>query len=231
MRKNGLKKIEKCIIIKGNLYLVHFKKAEEVLLSDLMKTKKEEKKMPSSTIVRDIFKDCVDYLIYLFTINQNNKYSCTKTKIGKIMSIIIFKVLVSDEALDQEKEYFKNNVSISRYDKNQNCGTKIDLLNRYIDILSEYESFGFGENNSIVIELSSIETKEAQDKAQELQINSKIKELIDQTFALYASKNTKFIGNEISVLLNEISAFNDDGSVNYEKIISNKKRIDSYFKK
>lgn len=147
------------------------------------------------------FKELTNYLIHLFY-QTNKNYSCTRTKIGKLLSIIAFTYALEDVKLFDETIY-----------EYEDCGTIIGELN-YIVCREEYFTFANKDDKKFIdipfnlnAEIPSIREKTAT-------ISIEIRERTEKIFRRFGS----YTQVDLSKILNPI--------IQNSKITNNKKEID-----
>lgn len=151
-----------------------------------------------------------NYLIELFY-RTNKKYTCTRTKLGKLLSIVAFKYAMEDKKLFNETIY-----------KYNDCGCvilELKILNRDIYIQNEYF-----DNNEKINEKDLVleDIKLPNIYLNSEKVNKEIKESIKEVFLEFGAYSTR----KLSKLLDEITDIN--GIANNENVIilENIKTID-----
>ena len=145
-----------------------------------------------------------NYLIQLFY-KTNEKYSCSRTKLGKLLSIVAFRFAKDKKILFREKIY--------KY--NPNCGTQIPALRLYDrDIYIKLEYF----DDQKIIDYSQIDDDAIIPGVyQEVGILSdEIKQRITEVFVLFGAYSGHNLALAINKLIELEKIVNDDETINLE---------------
>ena len=153
------------------------------------------------------FTDIVDYLISLFY-KTNKKYSCSRTKIGKLLSILEFKYA----RMKKHRVFLRD---IYRY---PNCGTAIHALTVECD-RDVYRMINYGDNNKKIafseIDFNVIPPMESKDFSC---IPLEIREEIERVFCNFGAYTHKRLGDCLNPLVEYDSVCGPEGIVNLNRI-------------
>ncbi len=161
-----------------------------------------------------------NYLIQMFY-KTGQKYTCTQTKIGKLISIISFAYARNGEILFEEAIY-----------KYNECGTAINELKLLVPDRDIYIQSSYIDGQHIIDEPFKDELFDPLDdslkKYAEIgEISVDLKIVIEDVFRKFGAFSPRDIGQLINVVVECDGVTNLDGSINLDKI----SKIDkSYFK-
>ena len=149
--------------------------------------------------------EATNYLIQLFY-QTNKKFSCTRTKLGKLLSILAFTYALHGEiAFDQ---------AIVKYNT---CGTTIDGLASYADrdvyIQLKYED-QIEKVTETLDELQVIPEKHTNISS----LSNETKEKILDVFCAFGSFPAFDLGQNINQIIQENGVTEPDGKINLQKI-------------
>lgn len=150
-------------------------------------------------------KQSANYLIQLF-FKTGKKYSCTRTKIGKLLSIVAF-----EYALDGKQVF---NETIYKYE--EDCGTAIqeimnyfdkDIYIQYIDLDNQqYISDDFNEN-LMQIEYADYNT-----------LDISVRNVIENVFRTFGSYSSSQLAKCINPIVNQANITDANGEINIQEI-------------
>jgi len=177
---------------------------ETPLFCDNIKSRKQDYKM---TEVKANLEECSNYLIQLFY-KTGQKYSCSRTKIGKLLSIVAFVYALKDKKIFDETIY--------KYD---GCGTAINELKTYID-RDVYIQFDYSDNQEYICDefLDAVEIPEKHQKTDS--ISAEVAETIIKVFRKFGSYSACDLGQCINPIVNYDGVAELDGAINLSKICS-----------
>lgn len=138
------------------------------------------------------------YLVQLFY-QTGQKYSCTRTKIGKLLSIVAFAYARKGEQVFDEKIY--------KYD---GCGTAIKELLSIIEDRDVYLRFNYQDDQKFITDNLSVVISEY--------ITTDVQQTIEFVFRKFGSYSAKQLGECINVLVEQEHLLCDDDSINLSKI-------------
>ena len=152
-------------------------------------------------------RECMNYLIQLFY-KTDKRYSCTRSKISKLLSILAFKYAVYSIQLFDEK--------IFRYDE---CGTIINDIEAWAD-REVYFCCSYDKLEKSISQENLNENVDIPPYYQEISsLSSELKEAIEYVFFAFGAYST----TELSELLNPIVEYKGicrpDGSIELNEII------------
>lgn len=165
-------------------------------------------------------KHLTNYLIQLFY-KTGQKYTCTQTKIGKLLSIISFNYARKGELLFEEAIY-----------KYNECGTAINELKLLVPDREIYIQSSYADSQHIIEEQFKDELFDPFDDslkkyAETGDVSADLKIVIEDVFRKFGAFSPRDIGQLINVVVECDGVTNLDGSINLDRI----SKIDkSYFK-
>lgn len=146
-----------------------------------------------------------DYLILQF-IKSGKRYTCSRTKLGKLLTIVAFTYAVEGKLLFDEKVY-----------KYGECGTAInEILDNYDrDIYISSHSNDDGKtvvfNSNIILDLDE-STKEEYKNYEKLEYS--VRRRIDDVFLNFGSYSASKLGEYVNCIIN-VEGLIEDGEVNF----------------
>ncbi len=147
-----------------------------------------------------------NYLIQLFY-QTNVKYSCTRTKIGKMLSIVAFKYAC------EEKLAF--NETIYKYDS---CGTAIkDVMLRFKDP-DIYPTYLNADDQKKVRVKFNKKAPIPQSFSEIDQLSDDTKKTIESVFLSFAAFSPKKLGECLNPIVNLEGIADNDGRINVSKV-------------
>lgn len=192
--------------------LTNFTTHIEMKRPDQLNINKEGKSMEDLNVSLE---KMVDYFIALFRAT-GERYSCSRTKLGKLISIVAFKFAHNNYKLLSEKIY--------RYD---NCGTYIKELSSIVD-RDVYVCLSYEDNKNVVIPLDAISLNIASPICDNIVKNNELVATIRTVFSRFGAYKATDLGDEISALITTLSNFvSEDGSIDLN-IFNQKTNIDDY---
>lgn len=152
--------------------------------------------------------DCANYLIQFFY-KTDKRYSCTRTKIGKLLSILAFKYAVQyDECLFSEKIY--------RYPE---CGTLIASMQYYVE-RDVYFAYPYDNSKKRISRNELNENVDIPDRYKEISsLSSKIKEDIENIFFTFGAYSQVDLSEELNPIVEYEGICLPDGSINLDNIV------------
>lgn len=150
--------------------------------------------------------EAINYLVGLFYLTDR-KFSCTRTKIGKLLSIVAFKYALEGEKLFKETIYEYNG-----------CGTIIyEVMDRFDDG-DIYTRIQYNDNCHII---KNEEFKNAEIPSEYRNYNTLTEEnkrRIRAAFCRFGAYSQSELGRDITSILCVNSVVNDNGEVNLDQI-------------
>lgn len=153
------------------------------------------------------FHQAINYLIQLFY-KTGQKYTCSRTKIGKLLSIVAFVYARRGYKLFDEKIY--------KYD---GCGTAIREVMVYCDrdVYMQYRYF----NNRQYIDDDFISDEQIPERYQKINnLNNELKEIIEDVFRHFGSFFTYDLGDFLNPIVELPQMVNENNEVNLNMIQS-----------
>ncbi len=170
-----------------------------------MDVKEKEKKMETRY---ENLEHCANYLVQLFY-KTDKRYSCSRTKIGKLLSILAFKYATKDIKLFFEPIY--------RYD---GCGTAIAHINYYLP----RDVYRMLEYDNSKRRIRKSELKEDVDIPAWYQDISSlfptIKEDIEDVFFTFGAYSQVHLSEELNPIVEYERMCDDDGRINLAHILA-----------
>lgn len=146
-----------------------------------------------------------NYLIQLFY-RTNQRYSCTRTKIGKLLSIVAFVYAYEDKKLFSESIYKYNDCGTSFNELKLFLGREVYMKDRYLDDEQPYKG-DFNYCNDIPKDYQYIEN-----------IDECLRTNIEEVFKKFASYPPVSLGNCINTIVNYKDMVDEMGKINLFKI-------------
>jgi len=150
--------------------------------------------------------EAINYLVELFYLTDR-KFSCTRTKIGKLLSIVAFKYALEGEKLFKETIYEYNG-----------CGTIIyEVMDRFDDG-DIYTRIQYNDDCHII---TKEEFKNAEIPSEYRNYNTlseKNKKIIRATFCRFGAYSQSELGRDITSILCVNGIVNDNGEVNLDQM-------------
>jgi len=135
--------------------------------------------------------ECANYLIQFFY-KTNKRYSCTRTKIGKLLSILAFKYAV---------KYDENIIfpwEIYRY---PGCGTLIAGLQYYVD-RDAYFAYPYDNSKKRISRNELNENVDIPDRYKDVSnLDPKLKEEIENVFFTFGAYSQVDLGEELNPIV------------------------------
>lgn len=173
---------------------------------DYIHTRKEKMKKQNINL-----KHLTNYLIQMFY-KTGQKYTCTQTKIGKLLSIIAFSYARKEEILFEEIIY-----------KYNGCGTAINELKLLVPDRDIYIRSSYFDGQHIIEEPLKDDLFNPLDdslkKYAEIgNISEELKSVVEDVFRKFGALSPRDIGQHINLIVECDGVTNIDGSINLEKI-------------
>ena len=149
-------------------------------------------------------KEATNYFIQLFYAT-GQKYSCSRTKLGKLLSILAFLYALDDEELFDETIY--------RYD---GCGTAINELKSYFD-RDIYIQFEYEDNREFIKETFNTDNLQMERCFQTVNVDENLKSKIECVFRKFGAYKAYDLGQCINPIVN-FSNVTKDNIVNLSVI-------------
>lgn len=161
----------------------------------------------------DHFKSCMNYLISFFY-KTDKRYSCTRTKLGKILSILAFKYAVKGVNIFDEP--------IRKY---ENCGTLINSTKFWPrDIYPHYPEQINDDKRKISI-FSIKSTADIPNTYSEIgEMSSELMIDIKNVFCEFGAFSQKDLSDLLNPIVEYPGVCNEDGTINLDEI----KKLDKY---
>jgi len=141
------------------------------------------------------------YLLEFFKITDE-KYSCSRTKIGKLLSIVAFVYARKDVRIFKEE--------IHKYN---DCGTSIDELRSFVP-LNLYRNSTYSDNNASISDDLSIDNTTDEYSILSNDLRKTIKDVF-MRFGAYLPLN---LGKSINTIVEYPGVTSDDGIINLDAI-------------
>lgn len=161
------------------------------------KKKSSCKKDYKMTELHTNLRETANYLIQLFYAT-GQRYSCSRTKLGKLLSIVAFIYALKDEELFDE--------SIYRYD---GCGTAINELKSYFD-RDIYIQFGYEDNQEFIGEDFDFSIVPKEKYTEITSIELSLRENIERVFRNFGSYKASELGKCINPIVNHPNVTTED---------------------
>lgn len=149
-------------------------------------------------------KQSANYLIQLF-FKTNRKYSCTRTKIGKLLSIIAFKYAMEKKKIFVETIY-----------KYGDCGTAINEIMNYLD-KDVYLSYIDQDDKSYISDEIN-DSLEDTNYSDYRSLDVQVKRRIEEVFRLFGAYSSSQLAKCINSIINQDDIINENEEINIEKI-------------
>lgn len=150
-------------------------------------------------------KQSANYLIQLF-FKTGKKYSCTRTKIGKLLSIVAF-----EYALDGKQIF---NETIYKYE--EDCGTAIQEIMNYFDKDIYIQYIDFDNLQYIFDELD--ENLIQSEYADYNTLDISVRGVIEKVFRMFGSYSSSQLAKCINPIVNQIGVTNINGEIDIQSI-------------
>lgn len=147
-------------------------------------------------------KDATNYLISLF-LETNKMYSCTRTKLGKLLSIVAFKYACKDILLFDEKVY-----------KYNDCGAIIEGISAYTN-MEAYINFKYEDGIKKVTD----DYKDSILGSAEIDIESEVKNIIKDVFVNFGAYSASDLGEYINSIITCQGIVAEDDMIYLDKIL------------
>lgn len=152
--------------------------------------------------------ECANYLIQLFY-KTEKRYSCTRTKIGKLLSILAFKYAVQDEISIFPWEIY-------RYPK---CGTSIAWLNTCID-RDVYLNYPYVDSKKRISKKELNENVDIPNGYKEISnLLSRIKNDIEDVFFAFGAYSQVDLSEELNPIVEYEGICLPNGMINLDNLI------------
>lgn len=146
-----------------------------------------------------------NYLIQLFYAT-NKKYTCTRTKLGKMLSIAAFVYARKGQMLFDENIY-----------KYKDCGTAIKELQVYDQVI--YTPDEFSDNSLVINVADSNATIENLDSYKVTNLSDDIKATLGDVFCNFGSYPASKLGDNLGMFLDLILDDEDSNKIDLTKIL------------
>lgn len=151
-------------------------------------------------------KTTTNYLVQCFYAT-NKKYSCTRTKLGKLLSIVAFIYAQEDVKIFDEPIYRYNG-----------CGTAIKELAAFVDT-EIYFLFDYSSDNKEIVDIESNKTFFESNDINYQSIPTHLRNTINRVFKTFGSYSPSELGLCINPIVECISC-SETGEVNLSEIKS-----------
>ena len=152
--------------------------------------------------------ECANYLIQLFY-KTEQRYSCTRTKIGKLLSILAFKYAV------QDKEYIFP-YEIYRYPE---CGTLIVWVQANVD-RDIYFTYPYDNSKKRISRNELNENVDIPDCYKKISsLFPKVKDDIEDVFFAFGAYSQVDLSEELNPIVEYEGICLPDGSINLDNIV------------
>ena len=152
--------------------------------------------------------ECANYLIQFFY-KTDKRYSCTRTKIGKLLSIVAFKYAVKyDENIFPWKIY--------RYPE---CGTLMASVQHYVD-RDVYFAYPYDNSKKRISRNELNENADIPDRYKDVSnLDPKLKEEIENVFFTFGAYSQVDLSEELNPIVEYKGICQADGRINLDNII------------
>lgn len=168
------------------------------------------KKMAEFNDLRELHTDLqeiANYFIELFKIT-GEKYSCSRTKLGKLISIVAFMYAIKGEKLFDEKIYkYKTDSS------DESCGTVIQELVLFVG-RDAYLQKEYNQDEDQIIPSTELNGCEEINSP----LSDKLKKNIEGVFLRFGAYNPKILGDCINPIFSCQGIVLEDDSINLYKL-------------
>lgn len=148
--------------------------------------------------------EAANYLILLFY-KTDKEYSCSRTKLAKLLSIIAFKYALQDKKIFREEIY-----------KYYDCGTNIiEIMNNYTRDI--YMCFDYKDNTNPISDTLKDESsldKNILDRYPIKSLNDEFKEIVEEVFFKFGAYSTSQLGECIVPIVNQKNIVGKDNEIN-----------------
>ena len=141
------------------------------------------------------------YLLEFFKIT-GEKYSCSRTKIGKLLSIVAFVYARKDVRIFKEE--------IHKYN---DCGTSIDELRSFVP-LNLYRNSTYSDNNASISDDLSIDNTTDEYSI----LSNELRKTIKNVFMRFGAYLPLNLGKSINAIVEYPGVTSDDGIINLDAI-------------
>ncbi len=186
-----LEKEEKNKNMRGCVVGINFKSPQQSRIKYSCKQDYKMKELHAN------LKETANYLIQLFYAT-GQKYSCSRTKLGKLLSIVAFIYALEDEELFDE--------SIYRYD---GCGTAINELKSYFD-RDIYIQFGYEDDQEFIEEDFDFNIVPKEKYTEITTIEQSLRANIERVFRNFGSYKASELGKCINPIVNHAEVTKED---------------------
>lgn len=150
-------------------------------------------------------RESANYLIQLFY-QTKKRYSCTRTKVGKLLSIVAFVYAKKGEKLFDE--------TIFKYD---NCGTSINELKVYVD-RDVYIQYQYADDCQY-INCEFLRDEDVIEKHKDIgSIDDTLKDVIENVFRNFGAFSAYDLGQCINPIVNLPQIVNEKGEIQLHNI-------------
>lgn len=151
--------------------------------------------------------ECANYLIQFFY-KTNKRYSCTRTKIGKLLSILAFKYAV---------KYDENIFSWEIY-RYPGCGTLIAGLQCYVD-RDVYFAYPYDNSKKRISRNELNENADIPDRYKDVSnLDPKLKEEIENVFFTFGAYSQSDLSDELNPIVEFNGICRHDGSIDLDAV-------------
>lgn len=153
--------------------------------------------------------EAANYLVLLFY-RTDQEYSCTRTKVGKLLSIVAFSYA------RKNKKVFKENIY-----KYNDCGCAIKEIMTFFD-RDIYVRYQYNDNHKHISEsfkeLSSLDP-DIQEKYKNINnIDPTVRQKIEEVFRIFGAYSPTELGECINPIVEQTGVINTNGEVELSKI-------------
>lgn len=153
--------------------------------------------------------ECANYLIQFFY-KTDKRYSCTRTKIGKLLSIVAFKY-----AIKYDENIFP--WDIYRYPE---CGTLIASVQHYVD-RDVYFAYPYVNSKKSISRNELNENADIPNRYKEVSnISPRLKKDIEDVFFTFGAYSQVDLSEELNPIVEYKGICRPDGSIDLEAIAS-----------
>lgn len=152
-------------------------------------------------------KEISNYFIELFKIT-GSKYSCSRTKLGKLISIVAFVYAKRGEKLFDEKIYIYKSDSLGEF-----CGTTIQELVLFVG-RDAYQQKEYDKDNNLKIPPEELKETESIRTS----LKSELRRSIEDVFLNFGAYNPKVLGDCINPIILHRDIILSDESLELQKL-------------
>ena len=151
------------------------------------------------------FRQTTNYLIQLFY-KTGKKYSCTRTKLGKLLTIASFVYARKNEVLFSEAIY-----------KYNNCGTSINTLTLFIE-REVYLELEYNDNKQYIDDCFDNNIEIPKFYSEIYDVDAELRNVIEKVFRHFGSYTASDLGELIVPIIKTGNVVNSNEEINLDEI-------------